>query len=109
MKKQLRAEFYVISDSVLYCVRILLMQYEAIFVFVLESQCAAKKLAKVLLSSVSEDSYWPPLGPPPAAWLQREGAAASKDAMYPTFKPPQRYSTYWYVSSLFSWKVHVSV
>lgn len=52
---------------------------------------AARKLAEVLLSSVSEDSYWPPLGPPPAAWLHREGAAASKDAIYPTVKPPQRY------------------
>uniref|UniRef100_A0A3P9CQ11 Tetratricopeptide repeat domain 7A n=1 Tax=Maylandia zebra TaxID=106582 RepID=A0A3P9CQ11_9CICH len=54
---------------------------------------AARKLAKVLLSSVSEDSYWPPLGPPPSAWLHREGAAASKDAIYPTVKPPHRYST----------------
>lgn len=54
---------------------------------------AARKLAEVLLSSVSEDSYWPPLGPPPTAWLHREGAAASKDAVYPTVKPPQRYST----------------
>ncbi|XP_040906477.1 tetratricopeptide repeat protein 7A isoform X1 [Toxotes jaculatrix] len=54
---------------------------------------AARKLAEVLLSSVSEDSYWPPLGPPPSAWLHREGAAASKDAIYPTVKPPQRYST----------------
>ncbi|XP_073338759.1 tetratricopeptide repeat protein 7A [Pagrus major] len=54
---------------------------------------AARKLAEVLLSSVSEDSYWPPLGPPPTAWLHREGAAASKDAIYPTVKPPQRYST----------------
>ncbi|XP_041866240.1 tetratricopeptide repeat protein 7A [Melanotaenia boesemani] len=52
---------------------------------------AARKLAQVLLSSVSEDSYWPPLGPPPSVWLHREGAAASKDAMYPTVKPPQRY------------------
>uniref|UniRef100_A0A3Q1G5Z1 Tetratricopeptide repeat domain 7A n=1 Tax=Acanthochromis polyacanthus TaxID=80966 RepID=A0A3Q1G5Z1_9TELE len=52
-----------------------------------------RKLAKVLLSSVSEDSYWPPLGPPPSAWLHREGAAASKDAIYPTVKPPQRYSS----------------
>lgn len=57
------------------------------------SQSAARKLAEVLLSSVSEDSYWPPLGPPPSAWLHREGAAASKDAIYPTVKPPQRYST----------------
>ncbi|KAM9847739.1 tetratricopeptide repeat protein 7A [Aulostomus maculatus] len=54
---------------------------------------AARKLAEVLLSSVSEDSYWPPLGPPPSAWLHREGAATSKDAIYPTVKPPQRYST----------------
>ncbi|XP_059215234.1 tetratricopeptide repeat protein 7A [Centropristis striata] len=54
---------------------------------------AARKLAEVLLSSVSEDSYWPPLGPPPTAWLNREGAAASKDAIYPTVKPPQRYSS----------------
>ncbi|XP_021172013.2 tetratricopeptide repeat protein 7A isoform X3 [Fundulus heteroclitus] len=56
-------------------------------------KCAAMKLAQVLLCSVSEDSYWPPLGPPPAVWLRREGAAASKDAMYPTIKPPQRYGT----------------
>lgn len=61
------------------------------------SQSAAKKLAEVLLSSVSEDSYWPPLGPPPTAWLHREGAAASKDAIYPTVKPPQRYSSDWFV------------
>ncbi|KAM7385107.1 hypothetical protein PAMP_001204 [Pampus punctatissimus] len=54
---------------------------------------AGRKLAEVLLSSVSEDSYWPPLGPPPSAWLHREGAAASKDAIYPTVKPPQRYNT----------------
>ncbi|KAM3842796.1 tetratricopeptide repeat protein 7A-like, partial [Diretmus argenteus] len=54
---------------------------------------AARKLAEVLLSSVSEDSYWLPLGHPPSAWLHREGAAASKDAIYPTIKPPQRYST----------------
>ncbi|XP_054456058.1 tetratricopeptide repeat protein 7A isoform X2 [Anoplopoma fimbria] len=54
---------------------------------------AARKLAEVLLSSVSDDSYWPPLGPPPSAWLHREGAAASKDAVYPTVKPPQRYSS----------------
>ncbi|KAM8859207.1 tetratricopeptide repeat protein 7A isoform 3-T3 [Spinachia spinachia] len=54
---------------------------------------AARKLAEVLLSAVSEDSYWPPLGPPPSSWLHREGAAVSKDATYPTVKPPQRYST----------------
>ncbi|CAL8255332.1 unnamed protein product [Lota lota] len=52
---------------------------------------AAKKLVQVLLSSVSEDSYWPPLGPPPSSWLHREGTAASKDAMYPRARPPQRY------------------
>uniref|UniRef100_A0A665TVD4 Tetratricopeptide repeat domain 7A n=1 Tax=Echeneis naucrates TaxID=173247 RepID=A0A665TVD4_ECHNA len=40
---------------------------------------SSQKLAEVLLSSVSEDSYWPPLGPPPPSWLHREGAAASKD------------------------------
>uniref|UniRef100_A0A3Q2XWF5 Tetratricopeptide repeat domain 7A n=1 Tax=Hippocampus comes TaxID=109280 RepID=A0A3Q2XWF5_HIPCM len=56
-------------------------------------KAAARKLAEVLLSSVSEDSYWPPLGPPPSAWLRREGAATSKDALYPTVKPPQRYTT----------------
>ncbi|XP_061766919.1 tetratricopeptide repeat protein 7A isoform X4 [Nerophis ophidion] len=56
-------------------------------------KAAGRKLAEVLLSSVSEDSYWPPLGPPPTAWLRREGAATSKEALYPTFKPPQRYST----------------
>lgn len=60
-------------------------------------ESAARKLAEVLLSSVSEDSYWPPLGPPPSAWLHREGAAASKDAIYPTVKPPQRYGTEWFV------------
>uniref|UniRef100_A0A3B3URP9 Tetratricopeptide repeat domain 7A n=1 Tax=Poecilia latipinna TaxID=48699 RepID=A0A3B3URP9_9TELE len=59
----------------------------------LQSAYLSMKLAQVLLSSVSEGSYWPPLGPPPAVWLQREGAAASKDAMYPTFRPPQRYAT----------------
>ncbi|XP_077351305.1 tetratricopeptide repeat protein 7A isoform X2 [Festucalex cinctus] len=56
-------------------------------------KAAARKLAEVLLSSVTEDSYWPPLGPPPSAWLRREGAATSKDALYPTIKPPQRYTT----------------
>uniref|UniRef100_A0A3Q0S4M3 Tetratricopeptide repeat domain 7A n=1 Tax=Amphilophus citrinellus TaxID=61819 RepID=A0A3Q0S4M3_AMPCI len=35
----------------------------------LYSYSAARKLAEVLLSSVSEDSYWPPLGPPPSACL----------------------------------------
>ncbi|KAM6956471.1 tetratricopeptide repeat protein 7A [Aplochiton taeniatus] len=56
-------------------------------------KAAACKLAEVLLSSVSEDSYWAPLGPPPPAWLHREGAAAPKDAIYPTSRPPQRYSS----------------
>ncbi|KAG9344483.1 hypothetical protein JZ751_011153 [Albula glossodonta] len=55
-------------------------------------KAAAQKLAEVLLSSVSEDSYWGPLSPPPPAWLHREGAAAPKDALYPSFRPPQRYS-----------------
>ncbi|XP_010903183.3 tetratricopeptide repeat protein 7A isoform X3 [Esox lucius] len=61
------------------------------------SQCfrkaAARKLAEVLLSSVSEDSYWAPTALPPSAWLQREGNASQKDALYPSTKLPQRYST----------------
>ncbi|KAJ8359733.1 hypothetical protein SKAU_G00162580 [Synaphobranchus kaupii] len=56
-------------------------------------KAAARKLAEVLLSSVSEDSYWDPLSPPPLAWLNREGAAAPKDALYPSSRPPQRYGT----------------
>uniref|UniRef100_A0A8C8FTN3 Tetratricopeptide repeat protein 7 N-terminal domain-containing protein n=1 Tax=Oncorhynchus tshawytscha TaxID=74940 RepID=A0A8C8FTN3_ONCTS len=56
-------------------------------------KAAARKLAEVLLSSVSEDSYWAPMSLPPSAWLQREGNAGPKDAMYPSPKPPQRYST----------------
>ncbi|CAB1312476.1 unnamed protein product, partial [Coregonus sp. 'balchen'] len=56
-------------------------------------KAAARKLAEVLLSSVSEDSYWAPMSLPPSAWLQREGNAGPKDAMYPSSKPPQRYST----------------
>ncbi|KAJ3610310.1 hypothetical protein NHX12_022403 [Muraenolepis orangiensis] len=52
---------------------------------------AARKLAEVLLSSVSEDGYWAPLGAPPTSWLLREGTATSKDAMYPRVRPPQRY------------------
>uniref|UniRef100_A0A8C6UVH4 Tetratricopeptide repeat domain 7A n=1 Tax=Neogobius melanostomus TaxID=47308 RepID=A0A8C6UVH4_9GOBI len=74
---------FIASTSVL-CSNVVLM---------LCVQSAARKLAEVLLSSVSEDSYWSPLGPPPSTWLHREGAAASKDAIYPTVKPPQRYST----------------
>ncbi|XP_061083820.1 tetratricopeptide repeat protein 7A isoform X1 [Conger conger] len=54
---------------------------------------AAQKLAEVLLSSVSEDSYWDPLSPPPLAWLNREGAAAPKDVLYPSSRPPQQHST----------------
>ncbi|KAJ8248298.1 hypothetical protein GJAV_G00240520 [Gymnothorax javanicus] len=56
-------------------------------------KAAARKLAEVLLSSVSEDSYWAPLNPPPLAWLNREGAATPKDILYPSSRPPQRYST----------------
>ncbi|XP_020337144.1 tetratricopeptide repeat protein 7A isoform X1 [Oncorhynchus kisutch] len=56
-------------------------------------KAAARKLAEVLLSSVSEDSYWAPMSLPPSAWLQREGNAGPKDAIYPSSKPPQRYST----------------
>uniref|UniRef100_A0A673VZX6 Tetratricopeptide repeat domain 7A n=1 Tax=Salmo trutta TaxID=8032 RepID=A0A673VZX6_SALTR len=41
---------------------------------------AARKLAEVLLSSVSEDSYWAPMSLPPSAWLQREGNAGTKEA-----------------------------
>ncbi|CAB1343469.1 unnamed protein product [Coregonus sp. 'balchen'] len=52
-----------------------------------------RKLAEVLLSSVSEDSYWAPMSLPPSAWLQREGNAGPKDAMYPSSKPPQCYRT----------------
>ncbi|KPP79192.1 hypothetical protein Z043_101246, partial [Scleropages formosus] len=53
----------------------------------------ARRLAEVLLRSVSEDSYWDPLTPPPAAWLHREGTASSKDALYPSSRPPVYYST----------------
>ncbi|KAG5831340.1 hypothetical protein ANANG_G00302730 [Anguilla anguilla] len=56
-------------------------------------KAAARRLAEVLLSSVSEDSYWDPLSPPPLAWLNREGAAAPKDMLYPSSRPPQRYGT----------------
>ncbi|KAL4641209.1 tetratricopeptide repeat protein 7A isoform X1 [Arapaima gigas] len=54
---------------------------------------AARKLAEVLLSSVSEDSYWDPLTPLPPAWLQREGTASPKDMLYPSSRPPLYYST----------------
>lgn len=53
----------------------------------------SRKLAEVLLSSVSEDSYWGPLSPPPPAWLHMEGATHSKDTIYPSSRPPQRYNT----------------
>ncbi|XP_030627001.1 tetratricopeptide repeat protein 7A [Chanos chanos] len=56
-------------------------------------KAVARRLAEVLLSSVSEDSYWSPLCPPPPAWLQREGATHPKDAIYPSSRPPQRYHT----------------
>ncbi|KAG7334251.1 hypothetical protein KOW79_002658 [Hemibagrus wyckioides] len=53
----------------------------------------ARKLAEVLLSSVSEESYWGPLSPPPPTWLHKEGATHPKDAIYPSSRPPQYYST----------------
>ncbi|XP_076141887.1 tetratricopeptide repeat protein 7A [Alosa pseudoharengus] len=53
----------------------------------------AKRLAEVLLSSVSEDGYWSPITPPPSAWLHKEGTSQSKDMIYPSPRPPQRYST----------------
>ncbi|XP_051507151.1 tetratricopeptide repeat protein 7A [Myxocyprinus asiaticus] len=53
----------------------------------------ACRLAEVLLSSVSDDAYWGPLSPPPADWLNREGATHPKDAIYPSSRPPQRYNT----------------
>ncbi|KAK3573989.1 hypothetical protein QTP86_034372 [Hemibagrus guttatus] len=52
-----------------------------------------RKLAEVLLSSVSEESYWGPLSPPPPTWLHKEGATHPKDAIYPSSRPPQYYST----------------
>ncbi|XP_055025980.2 tetratricopeptide repeat protein 7A [Misgurnus anguillicaudatus] len=53
----------------------------------------ACRLAEVLLTSVSEDAYWSPLTPPPPDWLNREGITQPKDAMYPSSRPPQSYST----------------
>ncbi|XP_057198225.1 tetratricopeptide repeat protein 7A isoform X1 [Triplophysa rosa] len=53
----------------------------------------ARRLAEVLLTSMSEDACWDPLTPPPPAWLDREGATHPKDAMYPSSRPPQTYST----------------
>ncbi|TSK42145.1 Tetratricopeptide repeat protein 7A [Bagarius yarrelli] len=53
----------------------------------------ARKLAEVLLSSVSEESYWGPLSPPPPTWLHKEGATHPKDVIYASSKPPQYYST----------------
>ncbi|XP_022540696.2 tetratricopeptide repeat protein 7A isoform X2 [Astyanax mexicanus] len=53
----------------------------------------SRKLAEVLLSSVSEDSYWGPLSHPPPAWLHMEGATHPKDTIYPSSRPPQRYNT----------------
>uniref|UniRef100_A0A8C9QT06 Tetratricopeptide repeat domain 7A n=1 Tax=Scleropages formosus TaxID=113540 RepID=A0A8C9QT06_SCLFO len=65
-------------------------------------QVVARRLAEVLLRSVSEDSYWDPLTPPPAAWLHREGTASSKDALYPSSRPPVYYSTERLVRALLS-------
>ncbi|XP_017546092.1 tetratricopeptide repeat protein 7A isoform X1 [Pygocentrus nattereri] len=53
----------------------------------------SRKLAEVLLSSVSEDSYWGPLSTPPPTWLHMEGATHPKETIYPSSRPPQRYST----------------
>ncbi|KAL2083785.1 hypothetical protein ACEWY4_021558 [Coilia grayii] len=55
----------------------------------------AKRLAEVLLGSVSEDSYWSPVTPPPSVWLSKEGGSHSqpKDLVYPSIRHPQRYST----------------
>uniref|UniRef100_A0AAY4DF74 Tetratricopeptide repeat protein 7 N-terminal domain-containing protein n=1 Tax=Denticeps clupeoides TaxID=299321 RepID=A0AAY4DF74_9TELE len=39
----------------------------------------ARKLAEVLLSSISEDGYWNPLSTPPNACLNREGTTHPKD------------------------------
>ncbi|XP_066534883.1 tetratricopeptide repeat protein 7A isoform X3 [Hoplias malabaricus] len=55
-------------------------------------KAVSRKLAEVLLNSVSEDSYWGPMSPPPPAWLHMEGATHPKDAIYPSSRPPQRYS-----------------
>uniref|UniRef100_A0AAR2K848 Tetratricopeptide repeat protein 7 N-terminal domain-containing protein n=1 Tax=Pygocentrus nattereri TaxID=42514 RepID=A0AAR2K848_PYGNA len=56
-------------------------------------QGVSRKLAEVLLSSVSEDSYWGPLSTPPPTWLHMEGATHPKETIYPSSRPPQRYST----------------
>ncbi|KAL6487441.1 hypothetical protein MHYP_G00040670 [Metynnis hypsauchen] len=53
----------------------------------------SRKLAEVLLSSVSEDSYWGPLSTPPPTWLHMEGATHPKETIYPSSRPPQLYST----------------
>lgn len=56
-------------------------------------QTVARRLAEVLLTSMSEDAYWGPLTPPPPTWLDREGATHPKDAMYPSSRPPQTYGS----------------
>lgn len=56
-------------------------------------QTVARRLAEVLLSSVSEESYWGPLSPSPPTWLHKDGATHPKDAIYPSSRPPQYYST----------------
>ncbi|XP_048863245.1 tetratricopeptide repeat protein 7A isoform X1 [Brienomyrus brachyistius] len=55
-------------------------------------KAAARRLAEVLLSSISEDAYWDPLSPPPEDWLQREGPISSKEALLPTSRLPEYYS-----------------
>ncbi|XP_035387318.1 tetratricopeptide repeat protein 7A isoform X2 [Electrophorus electricus] len=56
-------------------------------------KAVTRRLAEVLLSSIGEASYWGPLSPPPPAWLHMEGASHPKDAIYPSSRPPQCYST----------------
>uniref|UniRef100_A0A3B3QGP1 Tetratricopeptide repeat domain 7A n=1 Tax=Paramormyrops kingsleyae TaxID=1676925 RepID=A0A3B3QGP1_9TELE len=55
-------------------------------------KAAARRLAEVLLSSISEDAYWDPLSPPPEDWLQREGPISSKEALLPTSRLPEYFS-----------------
>ncbi|XP_066552512.1 tetratricopeptide repeat protein 7A [Amia ocellicauda] len=55
-------------------------------------KAAARKLAEVLLSRVSEDSYWGPLTPPCPDWLEREGRPVPRDSCYSALRPPQQFS-----------------
>ncbi|XP_062851121.1 tetratricopeptide repeat protein 7A [Trichomycterus rosablanca] len=56
-------------------------------------KAVARRLAEVLLSSVSEESYWGPLSPPPPTWLHIDGATNPTDTSYPSSRPPQHYNT----------------